>query len=41
MLVVRGAVGEEGGRVPGVVGLNDGLRGREEGGARHCSFSSH
>ena len=38
VLAVRRAVREEGGRVPGVVGLDDGLRGGEEGGARHFFF---
>ena len=39
VLAVRGAVREDGGGVPGVVGLDDGLRGGEEGGARHFSLS--
>ena len=33
---VRGAVGEDGGEGPGVVALDGGLDGGEEGGAGHC-----
>ena len=35
VLAVRGAVGEDGGGGPGVVALDGGLSGAEEGGAGH------